>query len=359
MQKKLIALAIAGFAGSAFAQSNVTVYGVMDATYDYIGASKSTAATQVKNDGRVSANSSYLGFKGVEDLGNGLKAVFQTEGGLSNDSAGSWGGSNRDTFVGLTGGFGSVLLGNFTGPARLIGAKVDVNSGATGIGFQGAIYGRGTTTSGASSGTRTGFDDRTANAVAYSSPNFSGFSAQAVWGAGSEAKDSTTRTDNVFALGLNYENGPFYAAYAYTLNDAKTAGANSDARSHRLGGVYKGGWGQVGVLWDSTDTNTSTSGNKRNAYLLNGKVNVGAGAIIAGWAKANKLDGVANTGASHYFVGYEHSLSKRTILKAVYAAVKNQSAANYNFYNGATGEVNGTVDGNDPKGLQVGIRHSF
>ena len=65
------------------------------------------------------------------------------------------------------------------------------------------------------------------------------------------------------------------------------------------------------------------------------------------------------TGASHYFVGYEHSLSKRTILKAVYAAVKNQSAANYNFYNGATGEVGGTVAGNDPKGLQVGIRHSF
>ena len=136
MQKKPIALAIAGFAGSAFAQSNVTVHGVMDATYDYIGASKSTAATQVKNDGRVSANSSPTSASRCRRPGNGLKAVFQTEGGLSNDSAGSWGGSNRDTFVGLTGGFGSVLLGNFTGPARLIGAKVDVNSGATGIGFK-------------------------------------------------------------------------------------------------------------------------------------------------------------------------------------------------------------------------------
>ena len=143
MQKKLIALAVAGLASTAaFAQSNVTVYGVMDATYDYVGASQSTAATKVKNDSRVSANSSYLGFKGAEDLGNGLKAVFQIEGNLFNDNAGGWDGSARDTYVGLTGGFGTVVAGTLTAAARGLGAKVDVNAGSTGIGYQSALYAR-------------------------------------------------------------------------------------------------------------------------------------------------------------------------------------------------------------------------
>lgn len=362
MQKKLIALAIAGLAsGAAFAQSNVTVYGVMDATYDYAGASKSSAAASIKNDGRVSANSSYLGFKGVEDLGNGLKAAFQIEGGLSNDSGAGWTGTSRDTYVGLTGGFGTVVAGTLTGAARGLGAKVDVNSGATGVGYQGALYGRtslGTT----ATSVVTGVDDRTTNAIAYISPNFSGFSGLLAWGAGSEQKDTFARTDNVYSLGLNYDNGPIYVGYAYTEVDGKTAAnAATTAKSNRLGGYYKfGTMGQVGLLWDQTDADTHTANNKRSAYMLNGKFNVtSAGSLIAGFGKAGKVDGVANTAATHYFVGYEHALSKRTILKAIYAAVKNDSAAGYNFYNAATGTIGGLVVGQDPHALQLGIRHSF
>jgi len=355
MQKKLIALAVAGLASTAaFAQTNVTVYGVMDATFDYVGASQSTAATKVKNDSRVSANSSYLGFKGVEDLGNGLKAVFQIEGGLTNDAAGAWGGANRDTYVGLTGGFGTVVAGNLTAAGRALGAKVDVNSGATGIGYQGALYGK-------VAGTTSGVDDRTANAVAYISPNFSGFSALAAWGAGSEQKDTATRTDNVWSLGLNYAAGPVYAGYAYTQVDNVVGTIEAKAKSHRLGGTFNFGAGQVGLLWDRTDANTSDSTDSaRNVWLLNGKFNVGAkGAVIAGYGKAGDVGNVNNTGATHAFVGYEHSLSKRTVLKAIYAQVRNEAGASYNFYNAATGSVAGVVAGNDPKGFQFGIRHSF
>ena len=105
MQKKLIALAVAGLASSAaFAQTNVTVYGIADGTFDYVWQSgskaRSESATQnysaigvpttsaslpFRSRGtmltftRVQANSSYIGFKGSEDLGNGLKAIFQYE----------------------------------------------------------------------------------------------------------------------------------------------------------------------------------------------------------------------------------------------------------------------------------------
>lgn len=395
MQKKLIALAIAGLAsGAAFAQSNVTVYGVMDATYDYVGASKSSAATSIKSDGRVSANSSYLGFKGVEDLGNGLKAAFQIEGGLGNDNAGGWAGTNRDTFVGLAGGFGTVAAGTLTGAARALGAKVDVNAGATGVGYQGALYGR-------IGATITGVDDRTSNAIAYISPSFSGFSGLAAWGAGSEHKNpltsaataatvqdpalavgfgtcngahvavgaacttgaTTTRVDNVWSLGLNYENGPIFVGYAYTQVDVKSGATDTSvtAKSNRVAGSYKfGTMGQVGLLWDQTDADTHTANNKRNAYVLNGKFNVtSAGSVIAGFGKAGKVDGVANTAATHYFVGYEHALSKRTVLKALYAAVKNDSGVAYNFYNGSTGTIASTVAGQDPHAFQLGVRHSF
>ena len=112
------------------------------------------------------------------------------------------------------------------------------------------------------------------------------------------------------------------------------------------------------MLWDSTDTDTSTSGNKRNAYLLNGKVNVRS------WRHHRRLGQSQQAGRRCIPVLRTASWVTSTACPSApssgcHAAVKNQSAANYNFYNGATGEVNGTVDGNDPKGLQVGIRHSF
>ncbi|MCH2222496.1 MAG: porin, partial [Dechloromonas sp.] len=122
------------------------MYGVADATFDSVKATGGTNAggisanaqgVQVQgahnaaerpdynNRNRVTSNSSYIGFKGVEDLGNGLKAVFQFESGLNTDgTAGVW--NNRDTFVGLAGGFGTIVAGNLTGPTRALGAKFDV-----------------------------------------------------------------------------------------------------------------------------------------------------------------------------------------------------------------------------------------
>ncbi|HPI59343.1 porin, partial [Zoogloea sp.] len=141
MQKKLIALAVAGLASTgAFAQANVTVYGVADASFDVVKIS-GDANNELGNTTRVSTNSSLLGFKGAEALGNGLTAVFQFESAVGFDNAGAL-GANRDSYVGLAGGFGTVVLGNLTGPTRALGAAVDVNSGATGIGANAALLGK-------------------------------------------------------------------------------------------------------------------------------------------------------------------------------------------------------------------------
>src|SRR5574343_769927 len=143
MQKKIIALAVAALASSAaFAQTNVTVYGVVDMGQAFVKSSGSDVAnTNQGTVGRLDSNSSYLGFKGVEDLGNGLKAVFQYETGFSTDTGGALAGG-RDSFVGLTGGFGTVVAGNLTHPLRAMGVKVELAPGATGIGTTMSVTGR-------------------------------------------------------------------------------------------------------------------------------------------------------------------------------------------------------------------------
>src|SRR6478672_3432338 len=122
MKKSLIALAVLAASGAAMAQSSVTLFGVVDATYAY-GNGSVANRSQLTNSGY---NSSRLGFRGVEDLGGGMSASFWLEAGLNNDNgtggvtntnnqaATSTGGGlvfNRRSTVSLNGGFGEVRLG--------------------------------------------------------------------------------------------------------------------------------------------------------------------------------------------------------------------------------------------------------
>ena len=113
MQKKLIALAIAGLVSApVFAQSNVTIYGVADA---YMGfGSHGDNDMAAVNSGGLSG--SRLGFRGTEDLGNGLKAVFTFEQGYKVDDGTGLGDNSRQSFVGLAGAFGAVTLGRQYAP---------------------------------------------------------------------------------------------------------------------------------------------------------------------------------------------------------------------------------------------------
>src|SRR6185295_7772753 len=120
MQKKLIALAIAGLASTAaFAQSNVSIYVRVDYGFMQRGGGDGAVADRgVKNEFASGIQSgSRIGFKGAEDLGNGLKAIFELEYSLAVDqgttAATQWG--NRHSYVGLTGNFGTVVGGRLDG----------------------------------------------------------------------------------------------------------------------------------------------------------------------------------------------------------------------------------------------------
>ncbi|WP_374266473.1 porin [Zoogloea sp.] len=402
MQKKLIALAVAGLASTgAFAQANVTVYGVADASFDVVRTSN--AVSELGNTTRVSTNSSLIGFKGAEALGNGLTAVFQYESGVGFDNTGAL-GATRDSFVGLAGGFGTVVLGNLTGPTRALGAAVDVNAGATGIGANSALLGKlgnnllGTTDTTSGSYTAAGnancdrnttctsiFDTRWKNAIAYVSPTFAGLNVTAAY----VANENKTFSNNGFStpaspgvpavsrdpantkgydIGLKYANGPAMAAVTYNAVSLGTE-ANTDVSDFRVGGVYDFGMASVRAVFDRARAdhfggNTVT----QNVFGLGGTFNVTpAGKLLAQAYFANdlKVNGSSSkdSGAKLFEVGYEHSLSKRTMLKAVYAHLNNDDKASYDFGINAVG-VNSTYNGGATggatiQGVQLGLRHSF
>lgn len=384
MHKKALLMAVAGLAAAPVFAQNVTIYGVADATFDVMNVSGgSVAANNVGAYNRLSTNSSLIGFKGNEDLGNGLKALFQFESAANFDNLGGF-GANRDSYVGLSGGFGTVLAGNLTGPTRLLGAVVDVNAGGTGIGSNQALIGKlgnvltgrldSTNTTNTATGQVTNaigrsstqasvIDTRLANVVAYVSPTFNGFTVTGGYVA-NENKTGGAGQPNTSAydLGLTYANGPIWAGIGHSDVSTKNITATNPTNT-RLAAKYDFGVADVRVLWDSTkiDTNAGLHA-KQNVWGIGTSIKAGAaGKFIAQYYKADDVKGSglgagANTGANFAEIGFEYSLSKRTLLKADYARLSNRSAASYDFAVNATGLSSG---GATLSGLQVGLRHSF
>ncbi|MBL8460677.1 porin [Zoogloea sp.] len=387
MQKKLIALAVAGLASTgAFAQANVTVYGVADASFDVVKIS-GDANNELGNTTRVSTNSSLIGFKGAEALGNGLTAVFQFESAVGFDNAGAL-GANRDSYVGLAGGFGTVVLGNLTGPTRALGAAVDVNVGATGIGANSALLGKlgnnliGTTdasgnyaggsTCARSSTCTSIFDTRWKNAIAYVSPSFAGLNATVAYVANeNKALHGLTSANTTgYDVGLKYANGPAMAAVTYNAVSTGNA-ADLKISDLRVGGSFNMGAASLRAVFDLARAD-NFGGNKvtQAVYGLGATFNVTPASKLVGQvyvARDLKVNGSSadDTGAKLFEVGVEHSLSKRTMLKATYAMINNDKAAAYDFGINAVGINTGALPGGanavggTVQGLSLGLRHTF
>ncbi|MCK9985497.1 MAG: hypothetical protein AzoDbin1_01969 [Azoarcus sp.] len=384
MQKKLIALAIAGLASApVFAQTNVTVYGVVDATVESV---KATGGDSIDFDRRtrVTSNSSLIGFRGTEDLGNGLKALFQIESGFQADGSGTSTLATRDTFVGLNGGFGTLQLGKLTTIMRAAGAKVDFNPAATGIGFQAATYG---TIGGVA---LTGIDERINNAVMYTTPNFSGLTAQLAYSAGENRKSPDINggegvNAQSYQLAAAYDNGPLYVSAGYAVSKDPLAAASvfglannnniSDKlKDARIAAKYTFPSNtSVSALYDRAKYEASSAvlGDtevKRNAWMVGAEQKFGGNqAVYLQYARSQELDGDAcdfdacdNTEFSQWTLGYTYALSKRTMVKAYYTRLNNDSASAADFYLSKIGSSSTPIgDGQDPRGFGVGLRHTF
>ena len=372
MQKKLIALAVAGLASTAaFAQSNVTVYGVVDASQQFVKSSGASNGVNQSNVGRLETSNSYIGFKGVEDLGNGLKAVFLYESNFAVDNGGALAGG-RDSYVGLTGGFGTVVAGNLTHPLRAFGVKTELAPGATNFGTNESIVGR-------FAGTHTGAAVRAANAIAYVSPSFAGFTATVAYVNG-ENKTNGGVDQKAYQVAAEYANGPLWAGVGYhrAMDTGVTgltgavptigAAADKDAAITRVAAVYSLPTGtKLTALYDYTKADVvGASAAKRHAYSLGvsqgfGKNTVGlaysaSGDYKVGGTKQN------DTGAKQITLYYGYDLSKRTSILARYSKLTNEAnvANNWNVNPVANNGAYGAAGvGSDFTGYMVGLRHNF
>lgn len=356
MQKKIIALAVAGLmSGAAFAQSNVTVYGVADMYYAY--ASGNNAGGQ-ENSSHINSGGlagSRIGFKGTEELGNGLKALFVLEYALALDQntgiIGDQSNNNaRQQLVGLTGNWGTVVAGyaqtagyDFacaTNP--LAGGALDAQ-GKLGVNVN-ASYDNSLNL------LACGRLGRSGNAVAYVSPNFSGFQfaynharvtenyagnapSAAAWLDGYVPPTTVlhgvdpTGSGDTYANLLHgtYANGPISAGLVYSKISGGTGKfVTDDVTEWGIRGSYDFGVAKLWAHWQKNKDDIVDMNNKKWSLSVSAPVTAN-GTVMAMYAK-NSID-TANSDSKSWSLAYVHQMSKRTKLYGGYNRVTNDSAA--------------------------------
>lgn len=345
MKKTLIAIAALA-ATSAFAQSSVTLYGVVDAGFNQTKTENATTfvkSTATGGNAKGAWASNRLGFKGTEDIGAGLKANFVYEmaidAGTTGDLATS--GGVRQSFASLADAkMGEVSIGRQYTPIFSSSAALDGGS-ANNIAFGRVIYGKVATT-------------RNSGQVMYTSPKMSGLTVKFAAGKNTvETNGANAATDyNTTGGSLVYANGPLTAHAAYNTNKKVASGSatDSDKNETLFGATYMVGKATVLGMYGKTKTvgNAGAQSDLRKGYQFGVKYPVTATVdsfLTYGRATVQAASTAAEGTAKGTQAGAIYNLSKRT---GVYAA--------YGKTTGDTSVAAATVKGSE---LAVGVRHSF
>lgn len=330
--KPALAAALAASACSAWAQSSVTLYGIVDAAVERASNGAGVSVTRLVS-GQGSA--SRLGFRGTEDLGGGLRAIFNLEAAINVDSgsgSGVGGGLmfNRQSWVGLGGSWGQVTLGRqFRPEARAV--------------FGMDPFDAGSVASPPNTYANTVF--RSDNAIVYETPRMAGFVGRVMYAFGERAGGVSGALDDIGAS-LQYYNGPLYLAYGY--DSLRNATATDRRKWNSLGGSYDFG---VAKLYGAYRTREEGVANLDEAnYWIGVGVPIGALTLQATVGGVNDKTAL-NRDAKGYSFGAEYLLSKRTDVYMRYAKLRNENGATFGLDNG--------VNGPSPKSLVAGIRHRF
>lgn len=333
MKRSLVALAALAVVGAASAQSSVTIFGIVDATLAF-GNGDTSNKTRLHNSGY---NSSRLGFRGVEDLGGGLKASFHIEGSLSNDDGTATGLTfQRKSVVSLLGGFGELRLGRDYTP-NFWNFTVYDPFGTNGVGSTQALSG----SAGAGGGGATLV--RASNSIGYISPKLSGFGIWAQTYFGENASNAASQAGDGAAIRVSYDNGPLSLGLAYSKT---TTGPGTDVQTTNVGGSYNMKVAQLMAFYNK-DANTGLK--DRTGYTLGALVPMGAGTVRVAFSNTDYNGAKTDL----FALGYVYDMSKRTALYGTFATLNNSGGAAAAL-NGATTPANGSSTGVD-----LGIRHAF
>jgi predicted porin len=348
MKKSLIALAVLAASGVASAQSTVTLYGLVDA---YVGSIKAPDAngTNVRNSviNGSGFNTSRFGLKGSEDLGGGLKANFLLEAGFDistgaannyvnpySNAAGVNGASStavfgRQSWVGVSGAFGEIKLGKMWTP-------FDDVKGSGAAAFDANIFAPA-----ANVWLSNNYRDRPGNAIYYSTPEFSGFSAAAMYSLG-ENKTATVSAGKIASVNVKYAAGPAFVALSH--QEEKAGGNGSATKYTQLNGSWDFGPAKLLAAYGQVKNGTTAlveaspvqpavgtvTVDKSKEYQLGVDVPVGPALTLSGGVARSKIT-LAGAGgevkATGFGVAAKYDLSKRTFVYTGLQLSKNKLAS--------------------------------
>lgn len=295
------AAALALGCGAAAAQSAVQVYGQIDVSG---GSFKAPGGDRVTKLASGTLSGSYLGFKGSEDLGGGLSAIFAMESFFQADTGASartipgdpfW---SRSSWVGLRGGFGQFRMGRITTPLAVstflfnpLGDSFDFSPMVrTFFGATGKVAGD------------TGWND----SFAYASPSFGGATLNVQY------SPKTAPNGSNIGASLMYFGGPL--ALTAVAQEVGSPFATGKERTYQLGATYDFGVAKVYALVGRVEeggTGKPTADTRDNLYNLAARVPAGPGSVVVGYGQS-KTSGALQGKREHTLIGYDYGLSKRT-----------------------------------------------
>jgi len=375
MNKKLLSAAIAAAVALPMAaQAGVQIYGKVHVSLDWtesrvqrytINEDGIQDFTSVKDstwllESGAGTRDSRIGFKGSEDLGNGLKAIWKFESAVNLDNLGSGWQTGRNAYVGLASDWGTFLAGRHDTPMKISTGKLDYFADTL------ADY-----------NSSLGFEDiRAPNVIAYISPNMNGLTF-AIAGHTSERIDEADISDG-WSTALMYSNNGFFISGAWedlgdsafctnpptcdllagdeltgVSNEKWRVGLGWEGNAFGVAGVYEDRKGQGGELFDIDN----------KSYQISAKYMFGNNTVKGMWGQ---VDPDLGDKRDAWAIGWDHNLSKRTTAYMLYAQSDWGLRGTYVKPN-ATIDLTETDDGDfvdatfqdEAKGFSIGMIHKF
>jgi len=335
--------------------------GKTEADFDNGGAT--AAATSQGRIGSGGLSTSRIGFKGSEDLGGGMQASFQLEGRLNIDTGENAQYDNgffgRQSWVGLTGNFGTVQMGKTWTSFDDVKGKFE-HADNTNVGVTGDVWGTGSA-----------YDSNVSNQAKYTLPLSGGLTASIGYAFGEDKLSAATAlrtasSKDLTSLGVTYESGPFAVGYGYQ-NEAQNLTGVKDSTFNVVGASYDLGAAKLVASWSESSYNTGSLGTQANVtktigagtgitsdakdkeYQLGVKFPMGASTLYFGYANSKvNVAGAERAKADGYVLAATYSLSKRTTAYAGYTTAKRTRDV------GLAGQVSGRKYTST-----LGVRHAF
>jgi predicted porin len=365
MKKSVLALAVLGaFAGAASAQSSVTLFGVVDLNVMTVDNGDRTYSM-----GTDGMSSSRLGFRGVEDLGGGLKASFWLEAGLAPDTgrnAGTWGNGdlplagttaregnqlffNRRSTVSLSNQWGELRLGrDYT--ATFWNWTVFDPFGTNGVGAASNLALAGAIQSAGAGGTF-GTLVRANNMVAYILP--AGQFGPGLYGQVQVAAGERAAGNKYWGGRIGYAAGPFDIAASYG-NTGLDAADDYDLDVWNIGGSWNFGFMKLSGFFGEISTDILGTDIGRQNWYVGVTAPFGQWNFKASYGGTNGKDALDGSDASQWALGVDYNLSKRTALYATWSSINNDNSA-FSVSN----QSSPLSSGQNSTGGQIGVRHTF